>query len=89
LALGAITTFDKFGAISVGNGTTGDTIWRLNVTNWQDPDYINYKVFMIVDQKYTTLSDSVPQTLPENIPTFIYFRIPLVSNLLTVKWKRI
>ncbi len=50
LALGANTTFEKFGAISVGNGTTGDTIWRLNVTNWQDPDYINYKVFMIVDQ---------------------------------------
>lgn len=29
----------------------------LNATNWQDNDYINFKVFMIIDQKYVTLSD--------------------------------
>ncbi len=60
LALDARTTFDKYGALgtapncsltnlTVCNGTTGDTIWRLNATNWQDPDYINFKVFMVVD----------------------------------------
>jgi len=48
-----------FGAAGKGNGTTGDTIWYVNATNWQDPDYINFKVFMIVDQKYITLSDQV------------------------------
>ena len=64
----ANTIFDKYGAFgnainctaantTTCNGTTGDTIFRLNASNWQDPDYINFKVFMIVDQKYTTLSD--------------------------------
>jgi hypothetical protein len=50
----------KFGAPGKGNGTTGDTIWYVNATNWQDPDYINFKIFMIVDQKYITLSDYTP-----------------------------
>ena len=78
-----------FGAAGKGNGTTGDTIWYVNATNWQDPDYINFKVFMIVDQKYITLSDQVQQKLPENIPSIIYFRIPVISDNDRVREKRI
>jgi len=29
----------------------------INATNWQDADYINFKVFLNVDQKYITLTD--------------------------------
>lgn len=50
-----------------------------NATNWQDSDYINFKVFMIVDQTYITLSDQVPQVLPESSPTLMYFRLPLFT----------
>ena len=49
-----------FGAPGLGNGTTGDTIYRINATNWQDPDYMNFKVFMIVDQEWITLTDLNP-----------------------------
>ena len=89
LALGAVTTFNMLGAPGKGNGTTGDTIWYVNATNWQDPDYINFKVFMIVDQKYITLSDQVAQKLPENVPTIIYFRIPVIADNDRVREKKI
>lgn len=61
----------------------------VNASNWQDPDYINFKMFMIVDQKYMTLSDYTPQKLPEYIPTLIYFRLPVISDKDTVTEKRI
>ena len=46
-------------------------------------------MFMIVDQTYITLSDYTPQRLPENIPTLIYFRIPVISDKETVTEKKI
>lgn len=52
----------------------------LNATNWQDSDYINFKAFMILDNAYVTLSDQVPQLLPESTPTMLYFRLPLFST---------
>lgn len=47
--------------------------------NWTDPDYINYKVFMLYDNVYQTLTAQVPQNLPFYVPTTIYFRVPILD----------
>ncbi len=61
----------------------------INATNWQDSDYINFKAFMIVDQKYVILSDQTPQLLPESNRTYLYFRLPLFTSDPKVSAKRI
>jgi hypothetical protein len=38
-----------FGSPGAGNGTTGSTIYMFDTTNWYDTDYINFKVFMIIN----------------------------------------
>jgi hypothetical protein len=38
-----------FGAPGAGNGTTGSTVYLFTPTNWYDTDYINFKVFMIIN----------------------------------------
>jgi len=48
--------------------------------NWTDPDYISFKVFMLVDGVYETVSAQVPQKLPFFTPTEIYFRVPILSK---------
>lgn len=60
--------------------STGDTIFSFNMLNWTDPDYINFKVFMLVDSVYQTLTAQVPQNLPFYTPTTIYFRVPILDS---------
>jgi hypothetical protein len=78
-----------FGDLGTGNGTTCDTLFLFNATNWYDADYINFKVFMIIDETYVTLSDITPQELPESESTLIYFRIPLFTTNAKVTSKNI
>lgn len=51
--------------------------------NWQDSDYINFKVQIIVNSVTFTITDIYSQVLPISTPTTVFFRIPIISSLAT------
>ena len=59
VSYGGSTTLTLFGDQGNGNGTAGDTIYLMNLTNWYDSDYINFRAFMIINQVYYTLTDNM------------------------------
>lgn len=63
-----------------GNGTTVDSIYRMQAFNWIDNEGgdLQYKVYLKVDQVYYTVTDLYPAS-------DFYFRIPLFSSSVSSK----